>query len=111
MCAETETSGMTGWNEGGRVSHRMCGCLGICTCSHRKPSQRPPLGVMPRVVWLEHRAYELRACIDRYLCSQECIYRPDLAAQHATELADVLREIANERDARRAPSTPDSPSV
>jgi len=52
--------------------------------------EKPPLGVMPKYIWLEHRARELAD----YICRLLDVPDPDVdaAAEVTTELRDVLFE-------------------
>lgn len=51
--------------------------------------KRPPRGVTPRVIWLEHRAAELARAIHEYVADGR--FKP--VATWTEELSEILQEI------------------
>lgn len=61
------------------------------------PPQKPPLGVMPRRLWLEHRSWDLLNALIRYSEHQQALTRwthADEMREWSQELADIYSEIA-----------------
>lgn len=61
--------------------------------------ERPPLGVMPRWLWLEHRRDELRSAMQRYIDA-----KVDVPYLFVKELEEILPEIDKEISASREAS-------
>lgn len=62
------------------------------------PLPRPPLGVMPRTIWLEHRIKELSEAITRQFAQEG--HTPDLCLidQWSQEINDLNGQVKHARD-------------
>ena len=64
---------------------------------------KPPLGVMPRKLWLEHRAQELSRAIHEHVMAR----RYDPLAEWLDELGPVFHELLQIEGDSFSPTNPD----
>ncbi len=78
------------------AGRREDGTLAWLTPMPEPANSRPPLGVMPRTIWLKHRASALAGAIEASLeHSSRTGGRPvaELLGEWATELANIFAEL------------------